>query len=561
MEKDPRAQLVAQERSGGRIGPGVPPAPELRQALRQAAREYVARVRPAGPLSLEELTRHADQVVRELPPAGDFREFLAVLISNEVWREALAAVPYDQRLLLLPQCLRERAGCRAKIDPYGLLCRGCGRCVIDEVQSEAQRLGYVVLVAEGSPVVTSLIAGGGVQAVVGVSCLAMLQRVFPYMEQAGIPGMAIPLLSDGCESTSLETDWLWETLYLSGAQAGRLDLEALRREVESWFTETGLEAALGPCAGQTEQIARQWLSRSGKRWRPFLAVCACRALQRQGQAPAPEDLRRVALAVECFHKASLAHDDIEDGDGTRYGRPALHAEHGVPVALNVGDFLLGEGYGLLCRCALDDRRKAQMLAAAAGGHRELSLGQGAELCWRRDRRPMSPAEVIDIFRRKTAPAFAVALRLGALCAGAEEELAGTLDRFSEAMGVAYQIADDLSDFSAGACPDLRGDRPSFLLALAHERAGGEDRRLTEQEWRGDPSIDRRRVERVLAEMGIPAAAAAEMDRYRRQAVQALEALSNENLKMLLRRVLAKIFQKAMVLECCREFRGGDGPPA
>ena len=54
--------------------------------------------------------------------------------------------------------------------------------------------------------------------------------------------------------------------------------------------------------------------------------------------------------MECFHKASLIHDDIEDDDAQRYGEPTLHVEHGVPVALNVGDLLIGEGYRLLAEC-------------------------------------------------------------------------------------------------------------------------------------------------------------------------------------------------------------------
>ena len=129
-------------------------------------------------------------------------------------------------------------------------------------------------------------------------------------------------------------------------------------------------------------------------------------------------MRQIAVAVECFHKASLVHDDIEDGDEQRYGQQSLHAAHGVPVALNVGDFLLGEGYRLIGAADAPAERLAEMLRVAADGHRGLSLGQGAELCWRSDPRPLSSAEVLDIFRRKTAPAFDVALRLGAVCAGA-----------------------------------------------------------------------------------------------------------------------------------------------
>ena len=60
--------------------------------------------------------------------------------------------------------------------------------------------------------------------------------------------------------------------------------------------------------------------------------CAWAALQDDPHAEIPESLKKLAIAVECFHKASLIHDDIEDEDAERYGQPSLHAEYGVPVA-------------------------------------------------------------------------------------------------------------------------------------------------------------------------------------------------------------------------------------
>src|SRR4029078_5791415 len=88
----------------------------------------------------------------------------------------------------------------------------------------------------------------------------------------------------------------------------------------------------------------------GQRWRPFLTVCAWRALQDDPSAVIPGGLKKVAVAVECFHKACLAHDDIEDNDAERYGERTLHTEHGVAIALNAGDLLIGEGYRLVAGC-------------------------------------------------------------------------------------------------------------------------------------------------------------------------------------------------------------------
>src|SRR5260221_3893048 len=135
-----------------------------------------------------------------------------------------------------------------------------------------------------------------------------------------------------------------------------------------------VDPIMGGAQGETERIARQWLGRAGKRWRPFLAVAAFQALRDTPGAVLPEDLRKIAVAVECSHKASLIHDDIEDGDALRYGEKTLHEEHGLAVALNVGDLLIGEGYRLIGACRASAPQKSEMLLAAAQGQRQLCRG-------------------------------------------------------------------------------------------------------------------------------------------------------------------------------------------
>ena len=131
------------------------------------------------PLVVDELRRHADRVAAEADIAPTYRDYLGVLINNELWREQLAAVPFERRLLLLPKCLRLEGKCPAPFDEFGLLCKQCGLCTIQDLQDEAERLGYAVLVAEGSAIVMSLIQTGQIDAIVGVSCLSVLERRLP----------------------------------------------------------------------------------------------------------------------------------------------------------------------------------------------------------------------------------------------------------------------------------------------------------------------------------------------------------------------------------------------
>jgi geranylgeranyl pyrophosphate synthase len=535
----------------------VPPTPAERSRLLQFARHYVAEYNPVPPLPLPELKAHADHVVGLLQANPLYRDYLGVLINNEMWREALAAVPYEKRLLLLPKCLRLESKCPAPFDEFGLLCRQCGLCTIQDLQAEAERLGYAVLVAEGSALVMSMIQTGKIEAIVGVSCLGVLERAFPYMEASAIAGVAVPLLQDDCADTTVDLDWVWDYIQLtSDDQTRRLDLGSLRDEVERWFAAASLEALMGAPEGETEQLGREWLMRAGKRWRPFLTVAAYQALREDPQAPLPEDLRKIAVAVECFHKASLIHDDIEDGDALRYGEKTLHEAHGVPVALNVGDLLIGEGYRLLAASNAGTDQKAAMLQVAADGQRQLCRGQGAELCWARQPAPLTSLQVLDIFRRKTAPAFEVALRLGALYAGLPRHAAVSevLGAYSEALGIAYQIRDDLSDLG-GETNDIAALRPGLLLAVAHEKAKAGNKIFLETLWRRSPppGATPGQTEALYRELKADERARTLLETYKEQAIRSLAGLENPNLKGLLRRTIGKIFNDAEIKGWCKEF--------
>lgn len=531
----------------------IPPTPLIRQQILHAVRKYVMEFNPVPPLPSEELKVHADRLINSLGCDPIYRDFIGVLLNNEMWRESLAAVPFERRLLLLPKCLRVESKCPAPFDEFGLLCKQCGLCSIQDLTVEAEKLGYAVLVAEGSAIVMSLIQTGKIEAIVGVSCLSVLERAFPYMEAAAIPGVAVPLLQDDCIDTNVDLDWVWDYIHLtSDDKTRRLDLSALRDEVDSWFTAASLEILLGPAATPAEKAARDWLMRAGKRWRPFLTIATWRALEPSAKETTA-DLKRIAIAVECFHKASLIHDDIEDGDAVRYGLKTLHAEYGVPVALNVGDLLIGEGYRLLASCNLKAELKCEMLKVAAEGQRELCRGQGAELDWNRSPAALTPVQVVDIFRRKTAPAFEVALRLGAIAANRHDECEEVISSYSSALGIAYQIRDDLSDFDGtGDSNDLANLRPSLLLAIARDRASGDSREYLEKVWSGQQPAEPEVLARLCRELKADERCEHLLESYKEEAVRSLVPLENASLKGLLRRTLGKIFNDVEIKGWCKE---------
>ena len=195
------------------------------------------------------------------------------------------------------------------------------------------------------------------------------------------------------------------------------------------------------------EIGLGFLHSGGKRLRPRLCAEVYSSLSPDGEA----DLAPLEEALESFHKASLVHDDIQDGDEERYGRPTIWKAHGVPMAIAVGDWLLAHGVSLIAASAFPNRH--EMISATADAILRLSEGQGAELAGSDD--------YVAVSAGKTGSLFALAAELGALAAGADP---APYRGWGEAFGVLFQIRDDLADGEARA--DLPALKEKFERRLA-----------------------------------------------------------------------------------------------
>ena len=198
---------------------------------------------------------------------------------------------------------------------------------------------------------------------------------------------------------------------------------------------------------EVQEIACEFLNAGGKRLRPRLCEAVYRSLKPEG----PDDLSALKEAIECFHKASLVHDDIQDGDEERYGRPTVWVRYGVPAAIAVGDWLVAHGYELIAESGFANA--AEMLAATARSHVRLSEGQGDEL--------LGSTDYLSICERKTGEAFARAAALGALAAGADP---APYREWGLVFGVLFQIRDDLVD--QGESPELLRLRAEYERKLS-----------------------------------------------------------------------------------------------
>ncbi len=542
----------------------VPETRELRDRIRVEAARYALKIDRSRPLTKTGLQQMSEELLQQMELGEQYLGFMMVALSNEFWREQVSAIDFKRRLLLLPHCLKNAEGCPADYDEFGLDCRKCGACNVADFKTKAEDLGYKVLVSEGTPIVLKIIVSGHVDAIVGVACLNVLEKAFDKILMAGIPCVAAPLLSSNCRSTSVDDDWVAELIDLKTAppEATTRSYVHLMRAAHQQCEEPELsrlaprlrvstQATVDPLR-QHEAIAYDWLGQGGKRSRPFITLAAYDALKgapgtRSAEAlDLPDAVRRTALAIESFHKASLVHDDIEDDDTFRYGRETLHRQYGVSTAINVGDYLIGLGYRLVSRerKVLGGDATADILDRLADAHLKLSEGQGAELLWRDAQdKALTPLDALKIYALKTAPAFDAALYAGLRLAGPAEAHEKMVTEFSRHLGVAFQVLNDLKDWQGDsdnklvAGQDVLAGRPTLLLALALEGLKGGDRdellRLLHATGESDAQQRVARVRRLFEQAEVFDKADKLVEKYRARAEASADEVQPTELRELL----------------------------
>lgn len=516
----------------------VPYDKTFRMSIREKVNDFFREKEIMPPVTYDELEEYASELIVLNQWHEQYRAFVMVCSGNAIWRSVVGSVPFNRRIFLLPQCLKHSSNCQAIEDELGLLCRECGNCSISGLLREAENLGYVALVTEGTTITTRLIESGKVDAVIGVGCMDVLQKMFESVSKYSIPSIGIPLITCGCKDTISDVEWIKEELYfqIEDSDTRLLNLNHLRNKTSAIFGEEQLNRMLGQAKTQSEKIVQASLLSGGQRLRPLLTVLAYEAFSNQ-----PESLimNRLALSVECFHKASLIHDDIEDDDEIRYGKETIHAQYGVPVAINTGDFLIGEGYRLIAETELPPDIILNCIKIISAGNCTLAVGQGTELLNGINLYIPKVEEIINIFKNKTAAAFKVSLLLGAAAAGADETSMKKLECFSNNIGIAYQIKDDLEDYK-----DHQGNidlkKPSILLSLLLERITETEKETLKQAL----ILNQQEIITTLFSNHIVHQETEDLLKvYIEKTKKSLEDFQNLGLKLALHEIIGKIFKE------------------
>ena len=497
----------------------IPPSKEIRERLRALSADMVASWSceglPADVKLHDGLRKKAQELVVRADVDISFTGWTMVTILSEVWRYRIASTASGQRLLLLPDCPLARDSAKDENCPSV-----CGpSCGIGTIWSAAHDSGWVVDSTRKAASAIGSLLSGQYQGILGVARLKDLEKAFGMLPAFSFPVAAVPYqLADESRKTGvtcdqallnagIDVEWVLSLLGVAGGSPGPVgDYLPLLREASELFSEDSItELAdryhLGHGFGSssrdrdgkgsgtkgslsvTAHLAGEFLGRGGKFLRPFVTLAAFDALRadlgdkkQSSTLPAVsrETARAAAVSIEIFHKASLVHDDIEDGDTSRYGRPTVHVEHGTPAAINIGDYLVGAGYRLIAGLEGPSGLRSDLLAILSDAHVRLARGQGAELWWRDADDEVTSAESLEIYGLKTSPAFEAAVAMGIRLAGLQPHDPLSVSRYSLHVGTGFQVLNDLKDWQGDlendrrVAGDVLGGRPTVMWAIALE---------------------------------------------------------------------------------------------
>ncbi|WOI56373.1 polyprenyl synthetase family protein [Palleronia sp. LCG004] len=207
----------------------------------------------------------------------------------------------------------------------------------------------------------------------------------------------------------------------------------------------------------------------GKRIRPMLTLAAAR----MNGYPGPYDVH-LAATVEFIHTATLLHDDVVDGSGQRRGRPTANILWDNKSSVLVGDYLFARSFQLMVETG--SLRVLDILASAAA---TIAEGEVLQLTAMSDL-ATSEDVYLKIVRGKTAALFSAATEVGGVIAGIPDDLVGALHRYGDALGIAFQMVDDLLDWQTGEAAgknfgdDFRERKMTLPIIRAVAGAEGEE---------------------------------------------------------------------------------------
>lgn len=304
--------------------------------------------------------------------------------------------------------------------------------------------------------------------------------------------------------------------------------DLLRDDLVAIEQELGRDSASG--VSTITEIAEYLREGGGKRIRPSLLLLAAHMLGYSGPGAI-----RLGTVVEMVHTATLVHDDIIDGADLRRGRPSANTTWGNEKCVLAGDWLYMQAF----KVALEENN-LRVLDLLIGLTQQMVEGELLQI--QKLGKAVSEAEYYDLIYRKTACLFAVSMRLGAVLAGADEAVETSLAAYGRAVGLAFQIVDDVLDLTATeevlgkpVASDLREGKATLAVIHSIDHGTAADRQTIQRvlDDRNFEDVTREQIQEILVRNGSVEYAMAAADRYAKQSRQALVSMPESEFKRAL----------------------------
>ncbi len=283
------------------------------------------------------------------------------------------------------------------------------------------------------------------------------------------------------------------------------------------------------------------LAAGGKRVRPQLAMIACQLFGGN-----EEDVLPAALALEVFHNFTLLHDDVMDKADVRRGRPTVHMKWNENTAILSGDQMLIEAYKLLSGVPAD--KLPEVLRLFNKMATEICEGQQYDVDFE-SQSHVTIDEYLNMIRLKTSVLLATALQIGAYVAGADTPTQEALYQFGIAVGLAFQIQDDILDvwgdpktFGKAVGGDISCNKKTFVYLEAMRRLGDEANTL--ESWYSQVLEDNTEkiaaVKAIFEQLRVREACEAVVVQYTQTALEILDTLPQNTATDQLRQLANKL---------------------
>ena len=267
------------------------------------------------------------------------------------------------------------------------------------------------------------------------------------------------------------------------------------------------------------QLGYYIIKSGGKRIRPLIALLSARALNAD-----PKRILTCAALIEFIHTASLLHDDVVDESDLRRGNPTANAEFGNAASVLVGDFIYTRAFQLLAQL-----ESIKMLRIMADATNVLSEGEVQQLL--NVRNPAtSEADYMRVIYSKTARLFEVSSQAAAVLADSDEQIEQALQQYGRYIGTAFQLVDDVLDYSANAQAlgknigdDLAEGKPTLPLLHALQHGNPQQQALIREAI--EQGGKRESLDEILAIMAEHKSLDYAMQRAKQEAQKAADALA------------------------------------